>query len=157
MIAISVVFEFCQLTVILMDKNGDTRDKLVLHILNIAVNQLGSYITMHLACLLPGIPAFVIGVLGGLVLGFIGKKIDELYFVLHPHVAPSEGPPISDYFSFIYGTNNCFGEPLSDYNLAEVLGIPKSDYSVDANKIACQAPTNSYEDRFIQMARGAPK
>ena len=157
MIAISVVFEFCQLTVILMDKNGETLDRLVIHTLNVAVNQLGSYIISALTCLLPGIAAFVIGVLGGLVFGFIGKKIGELFFGLHPRVAPGEGPPISDYFSFIYGTNSCFGEPLSDYNLAEVLGIPKSDYSVDANKIARQAPTNNYEDRFIQMARGALK
>mgnify|MGYP001096357194 FL=1 len=157
MIAISVVYEIHQLIVILMDKNGETLDRLVIHTLNVAVNQLGSYIISALTCLLPGIAAFVIGVLGGLVLGFIGKKIGELLFGLHPRVAPGEGPPISDYFSFIYGTNNCFGEPLNDYNLAEVLGIPKSDYSVDANKIACQAPTNNYEDRFIQTARGAPK
>lgn len=156
-IAISVMFEIKELMIILMDEHGRTMDKLVVHISEILIKEAGTYITSALACLLPGIGSFVIGILGGLIFGFIGKKVGQLLFSLHPEVAPGEGPPISDYFSFIYGSNNCFGEPLNEYNISTVLGLPKSDYPIRANNVAFKSPSNNDEDAYIRMARQLPK
>jgi hypothetical protein len=81
----------------------------------------------------------------------------ELIFSLHPEVAPGERPSISDYFSFVYGSNNCFGEPLNEYNLETILGIPKSDYTINIDNVAFKPLTNNDEDKFIQMAFQVPK
>ncbi|CAF3314604.1 unnamed protein product [Rotaria sp. Silwood2] len=157
MIAISVIYEIKNLTIILMDENGCCIERLLIHTTEMIINQIGSNITLALASLLPGIGSFAIGVLGSLIFGFIGKKIGELIFSLFPKIASGEGPPISDYFSFVYGSNNYFGEPLNEYNFQTILGIPKSDYPVNINEVAFKSPSNDYEDQFVQMAFQCPK
>jgi hypothetical protein len=158
MTAFSVIYEIHTITLILMDKNGEAVSKLTVRISEIIINKVGSYITSAIASLLPiGITPFAIGVLGSIIFAFIGKKIGEFIFTLFPKVAPGEGAPISDYLSFIYGSNSCFGEPLSEYNLDRVLGIPKSDYKINVDNVARKPPTNNYEDKFMQKAFGRPK
>ncbi|CAF3173099.1 unnamed protein product [Rotaria socialis] len=134
MIVISVIYEIKELILILTDKNGETIQKLTVHILEKAIDQIGSCITSVLAALLPGIGSFVIGVL----------------------VAPGEGPPKSDYFSLVYGSNSCFGEPLNEYNLQDMFGIPKSDDSslVYGSNSYSGEPLNEYN---LQGMFGIPK
>ncbi|CAF0824015.1 unnamed protein product [Adineta steineri] len=157
MTAISVIYEGYQILMALMDKNGQTLKKLVIQITNLVVNKIGSLITTALTSLMPAMGGFALGILGGLIFGFIGNKLGEMFFSIHSRVAPGEGPPISDYFSFIYGTNNCFGEPLNEYSLEQLLTAPRSEYSNIIQAVAFQQPTNDHDNQFIQIAFGKPK
>jgi hypothetical protein len=157
MTAISVIYEAYQVVIALMNKDGQTMKKLIVQITNLAVNKIGSLITTGLIGLIPAIGGFALGILGGLIFGFIGNKLGEMLFSVHCRVAPGEGPPISDYFSFFYGSNNCFGKPLNEYSLEQLLTAPKSEYSNTVQAIAFQPPTNNHENQFIKMAFGRPK
>ncbi|CAF2481907.1 unnamed protein product [Rotaria sp. Silwood2] len=157
MLAISIIFELNDLIVILMDDNGQTIDKLIVQFSQMVISHIGSYISGAIGSLLPGIGYFVIDILDSIICGFIGKGVRELIISLFPKVEPGEGPSISYYFLFIYGSNNCFGAPLNEYNLVTALGIPKSDYSIIIDHVAHRSPTNNDETKFIRMAFGALK
>jgi hypothetical protein len=157
MTAISVIYEVHGVIITLMDANGQTVEKLAVQIADRAIRKIGSLITTALASLMPAIGGFALGVLGGMIFGFIGNKLGEMIFSVHSRVAPGDGPPISDYFSFIYGSNNCFGEPLNEYKLEQLLTVPRSEYSNTVQAIALRQPANDYEDQFIRMAYTKPK
>jgi hypothetical protein len=135
MTAISVIYEVHRVIITVMDANGQTVEKLAVQIVDRAIKKIGSLITTALASLMPAIGGFALGVLGGMIFGFIGKKLGEIIFSVHSRVAPGDGPPISDYFSFIYGSNNCFGEPLNQYKLEHLLTVPGLNIRLQFNRL----------------------
>ena len=143
LLAVTVAFEAANIILILMDENGQAIEKLTVHISEVAMSHIGAYIGAALGSLLPGVGNFVLGILGGILGGFIGKSIGDLIISLFPKVTPGEGPPSSEYFPFIYGSNLCFGEPLSQYNLKSILGITQSDYDERFRNVAFGPPSTT--------------
>lgn len=156
MIAITVIYEIKNITLILMDENGNCAERIFVSLTEFAINQIGSQITFAVASLIPGFGSFAIGVLGGLIFAYIGKKVGELIFSVQPKVAPGEGPPMSEYFSFVYGATSSFGDPLSEYTLGAIIGLPAADYPANVIEGAFQPPRNDYEDQFTRMSCRPP-
>ncbi|CAF0721897.1 unnamed protein product [Adineta ricciae] len=157
MLALSVIVEAKDLILTLMDKSGQALEKLTLQITKITIDNVGSYIGTAIGSLMPGIGNFVVGFISGLVFGYIGRKLGEIIITLFPRVARGEGEPILQCFSFNYGCNKYFGEPISQYNFVKILAIPQICDSEAIQRAAHQQPTAKDEWGYIQAAFGRPK
>jgi len=156
MLAIEVTLIGKDIVVALLDTNGNRIQNLIVTISNIAFEQAGSYIISAICSFLPGIGCLIGGLIGNILFGFISKGFKSVLCGLFydPHAKEQLS---SDYLSFIYRNNRCFGEPFDKYTLEALLNEPWGNLDKQLVDKAYQEPQCSLDQRVYDSVFAEPQ